>query len=790
MPALFRFLLLFLLLPGFAFAQVPAVKVGVKEPGLYLVTGQHLLNLGIDVSGLDPGKFRVTHRGTEVATRLLFDSLSGQYGIEFYGTGIAHDDPLYPVTETDVYWLWLDGIGTPSRVPVIDNQSGSPYTIPTEYVKKAHLEENNVYASGTPVAVGGDRWVWSDRLQVTGFLDIPFTATGIAANADITVRVRLQGATDDLVTAPDHDIQVWLNTPTCLLGQGQWDGFDLFEAQYTVPASACLNEGANTIRIENVGAAGASVDSVLVDWVEVAYQRGFQAENNVLEFDYQGSGPQYFKLSGFNTNNIDVFDISDPYQVTKLQNITHSGGYGSAEFWDTGDPAGKRYLAIPSGGWLLPALLEVDRPSALATPYNGADYILIAHPDLLAAVQPLADFRAAQGLRVQVVDVTDIYDEFSDGVTDPSAIRAFLDYAYHNWEPVPPEYVLLVGDATPNFKTEFTWHGKNYVPTHFITTADRGSVPDDNWFVTVDGNDPLPDMFIGRLPVNPANVHGTISKILAYETMTDTAWTNRVQFIASETPDLPVFEDETDALISLFPVTYDTDRLFISELGGSGVRARVLDNLSQGSLITTFNGHGGGTQWAQPSVLTSDDADALTNGDRLTFMAGFNCATGYFVEPFPDYQAANGLSLGEAFVTAAGGGAVGTWMTAWKGYFSQQRILENRFFETFLNTNDRELGALTTTAAIKALGNGAAQDSVQAFNLFGDPATRLESRVAGGGAPRGGGGGGPGGVGTGVGGGGGGCTVIGQATGWRDSAELLLALCAALVWVAVRRRAR
>jgi hypothetical protein len=86
---------------------------------------------------------------------------------------------------------------------------------------------------------------------------------------------------------------------------------------------------------------------------------------------------------------------------------------------------------------------------------NGADYILITHRDLGwdggGSAQPwltnLKAHRESQGLRVKVVDVEDIYDEFSYGITSPQGIKDFLSYTYQNWTSPAPQYVLLVGDS-------------------------------------------------------------------------------------------------------------------------------------------------------------------------------------------------------------------------------------------------------------------------------------------------------------------------------------------------------
>ena len=118
-------------------------------------------------------------------------------------------------------------------------------------------------------------------------------------------------------------------------------------------------------------------------------------------------------------------------------------------------------------------------------------------------MQRLAQFRRDQGLRVQVVDVQDIYDEFSGGLLDPHAIRDFIRYAYVNWPGPPPAYVLLVGDGTYDFLNNEGYNVKTFIPP-FLANVDpvMGETAADNRYVTVVGDDAMPDLHLGRLPVN------------------------------------------------------------------------------------------------------------------------------------------------------------------------------------------------------------------------------------------------------------------------------------------------
>ena len=50
------------------------------------------------------------------------------------------------------------------------------------------------------------------------------------------------------------------------------------------------------------------------------------------------------------------------------------------------------------------------------------------------------------------MSIEEVYSEFGFGEPTPEAVKDFLSYAYHNWRQPSPRYVLLLGDATFDFK--------------------------------------------------------------------------------------------------------------------------------------------------------------------------------------------------------------------------------------------------------------------------------------------------------------------------------------------------
>jgi len=98
--------------------------------------------------------------------------------------------------------------------------------------------------------------------------------------------------------------------------------------------------------------------------------------------------------------------------------------------------------------------------------------VLVRHPAFRAEATRLSDYRTTSGIKSSAFDITDIYDEFSDGGFDPGAIRSFLRQAYHSWQRPAPTYVLLVGEASFDYRGGYGSGALNYVPSVMIDLPD------------------------------------------------------------------------------------------------------------------------------------------------------------------------------------------------------------------------------------------------------------------------------------------------------------------------------
>ena len=329
--------------------------------------------------------------------------------------------------------------------------------------------------------------------------------------------------------------------------------------------------------------------------------------------------------------------------------------------------------------------------------------------------------RQSQGLRTAVVDVQDIFDEFGYGFATPQAIKDFIAYAYANWQSPAPQYVLLVGDTSYDYKDNWNIGTRNYVPGHLIYTEHLGETIADDWYVQVSGQDAVADLYIGRLPANsPAQAADMVSKIVSYETTANTKrWEKRMVFAAdNQTEDWEaVFETmNEDAAWYLSPSISQPLRFYLQEyedeqLAVSDLTADLLSAIDAGALIVNYAGHGSVNLWANERMLDNrgaqgrSDLSSLTNKGRYPFVVNMACLTGYFIYPQAGPYAADAWrSLAEGWLWPPDRGAIAALMPTGMTDPEGQHILSNALYEAIFALDKRELGASRGLCQGAALG--------------------------------------------------------------------------------------
>ena len=708
----------------------PSYKIPISQDGIYQLTYTDTLNAGIDVASVDPRTFKLYNQGSEAAIYVEGEddgSLDSSDHILFYGQKM---NTRY--TDTNIYWLRVSG-STGLRMSEKDGSlTEPPATTPIAFENSLHLEEDHWYVPYLPMQEEADHWYW-DFIQATS---VPVSKTFNATLNNLavgpytpTLRAKLCGGLSNSIN-PDHHVKIYVNDN--LVEDTWWDGQTehLTEADFS---QSYLIEGTNVIKVKCPNDTGVGSDVIAINWFEIDYHDTYVAENDSLRFSGEMTDTittWEYHVDGFTTNDVEVFDVTDPANVSLIINavITPTSSY-TLKFEDTITDT-TEYLALTTAQRISPLSIMLDTPSDLHATSNGADYIIITHADFYDEVLPLANHRAGQGPRTMVVDVQDVYDEFSYGVFDPEAIRDFLSYAYTNWLAPAPSYVLLVGDGNWDFKDNYGTGEPNYIPPYlaFVYPDPNGERAADNRYACVNGIDILADMHIGRLPAQTsAQASAMVNKILSYEQNPASGdWNSNVLFVADDADAAGNFDTLSDDIANNYlPSSYTAQKVYykITHSTVNEARTAIANAINGGRLLTNYIGHAAIQYWAAEQLFRIGDVASLNNDSKLPMMLPMACYEGYF-----DYP--NLPCLGESIVRAEGKGAVASWSATGAGPALGHHYLNQGFFTAVFSDTISEIGTATYLGKLNLYNKTGGEasgyrDLMDTYVLFGDPFMKL-----------------------------------------------------------------
>ncbi len=717
-----------------------ALRIRTAERGLYRLRYSDLVGAGVPVN--KTATFAMTYLGLPIAIEVR-DGNDGSFDPDDLVVFYAEPYGGRYMTQ-NVYWFTWGGMPGPrmgartvqpaGAEPIVSTITQtvhvefdrSYYSTYSELPKEAdHFFDNPLYANAASPVVSS---------TYTLPLDDPL------AGGEVALRVALHGGLAQSAR-PDQSVAVALNGHR-LVGAGifQWDGSVSHLVTTTVPA-AWLDTAPARLTLEAAldQLPGLTSYWVSPDWVEATYPARADAEGDRLYVEAVAPGPKELIATGFSAADVRGYDVSDPRYPLRLSAIHTQldGSSYTAHLWDDSTP-GRRYYLAGDAGLLAPLAVERDAPSAWRSPANAYDYVAIVHRTLSDAIQPLLDYRTGQGYRVAKVDVQDVYDEFSDGLVDPEAIRAFLSYAYANWNSggAPPRYVLLVGDGHYDFKGVARPDLPNLIPPYLIAVDPYiGETAADNRYVSVDSpGDNLPDMHIGRIPAKtPADVTAVVDKIIAYETAAPAGdWQSRVVFVAdSETDPAGNFHALSDEVrLGWLPPAYQGEAIYYrmdaAHDSGAEMQTAIRAAFDRGALMLQWFGHASRQRWGSVSMFDVLDPTRLKESTAWPLTASYTCWSGYFINIQRSGQFGTEQSLAEALLLTPRRGAVADLSPSGLHVGSALLVLNEGIVHALLTDRVTRVGqAVDDGKAYLFAQSGSTQDLIDTMILFGDPATKL-----------------------------------------------------------------
>lgn len=327
-------------------------------------------------------------------------------------------------------------------------------------------------------------------------------------------------------------------------------------------------------------------------------------------------------------------------------------------------------------------------------------YLIIVYDDFYDATVPLADWKTGKGFDTTVTKTSEI-----PGGATKENIHAYIEDAYNNW-PIPPAYVLLVGDS-------------GQIPTY--TGTETGTCT-DLYYVTINPEDYFADIIISRLPGATADqVTTMVDKTIYYETgnFPDTSWIKKAAFMASN-DNYQVSEGTHNYVIDTYmiPNGYTCDKLYCHTY--SATTQQVKDAINNGRSLAIYSGHGSTDSWADGPYFSQADVNSLTNDGMYPFVCSHACLTNQFTVS---------ECFGETWVRASHKGGIAFWGATTYSYWDEDDILERNMFKAWWEDNIETIGGMTNMGLYYLYqyygGGGMSKYYFEEYNVLGDSSIKI-----------------------------------------------------------------
>jgi len=666
-------------------ASQAGVKIGVKQEGLYRVTRTELQTAGFDVNAAG-NLWQLWVDGKQQAINV---GVNDSY-IEFYGNGMDT-----PESGTKFYFL-LVGAQNGLRMATSSIRNLPGNVAAKSYNQYFQRKDRLIYIPSE--VLNGDEENFFGTTVVAGSNPNPVNFTFNLTSVDFGVSKANFELTIQGINQLAHLVSVTLNGEP--LGQLSWVGKIGKSGSFQIPTSF-LREGTNTMQLQATASTG---DQNVLNSLKVSYYRKYEAIQNKISF-YTDNYRQT-TVSGFASPNIRVFDLTDPDNPVILSGLTAQNNGGN---YKVVLPAnrGRAMFAAEDSGILTASSIAVNNPSTLSTPSHNGELIIVSYKDWLTQANDWANYRRGQGLSVEVVNIEDIFDEFSYGSISTAGMTAFFQYAKNNWQ-TAPNYILLLGDATYDFRGYENRPFDNFVPSKRVDTLYEETGSDEA--LSDFNNDGLAEIAIGRIPArNAANVTLVLNKVMTFESTIDNAMMRGATF-AFDDPNGYNFEELSQDLAAQLPG--NVPKSFIPR--NPNGRSLLIPELNTGRYLLNYSGHGSLSGW-ESGFFTNADALAMTNSPNYTMFFMLTCLNGYFLAPSD--------SLGEAILKASNGGGVAVWASTGKTTPDVQRIMAVRFYSQLSASSMNKIGDLVKDAKSNLIGG---RDVRMSWALLGDPTLKVK----------------------------------------------------------------
>lgn len=527
-----------------------------------------------------------------------------------------------------------------------------------------------------------------------------------------------------------HTIAAIPNTQYGIKGRHALDVF-----QTTSDAVSATNRSEQEVRYQFIKSASNDVGYLNNCLLQVKQQ--LQIYGNQTSFRSIASTQQTestFQI-GQATSQTQVWDVTNPTEAL----LQESSINASTIRFGTNTTNLKEFIVFNANASTprLAGKVTNQNLHGLTTPH----LLIITHPEFRNEAMRLKAHRESHNsLDVVVVTTEEVYNEFSGGKQDITALRDFTKYLYDKQED-KLNALLLFGKCSYDYNDVLV-DNKNFVPTYqsrnslhpllTYSSDDFFTFLEDHegeWGEVTSENHTL-DIAVGRIPVKSVQeATNVVNKLIYYDTDSKRfgKWRTNIVFVADD-GDFNIHQSQADQMARTIDQNhgqFNTSKIYLDafpQIPGAGgtvspeAKKKIEQAVYDGALVINYTGHGSERQWAQERILDEIQIQTIKN-KRLPLLVTATCEFGRQDDPvFP--------SGGELFILQPNGGAIGLVTTARPVSSSTNFELNQAFYDAFFqkengfNLSLGEIFRRTKNNSISGVAN-------RNFSLIGDPSMHL-----------------------------------------------------------------
>ncbi|MFT5566185.1 MAG: hypothetical protein ACI81Y_001127, partial [Glaciecola sp.] len=761
-------------------------KISISQSGVYKISKDFLSGLGLNTSNLNPDQINIYGNGGQMlplensvpraddleinAIQIIGDddgSFDSNDFILFYakgpntwlpdadGTTFTHEKHRY--SNKSYYYIGV-GVDPPKRIEIqAEIAEEETHTVDTFNAYAYHeVDDVNLTLSGRDLY--GEKF---DFVTSYNFNNSDFTFSNIDQNSPVEVKVRLINVTE---SPNSGEYQISCNNQS---------------KNFTIVGHGTGTYADNGVpKIETINPFNPTSDNLSVS---IEFQKDFASEEAYLDYIeinarrqmvMSGSQLSFRDLNSVGTDNIARFNMSNAGSLYKFWDVSDHlnvseiiiEGDGNLRSFKTQTDNLKEFVAFKNSGYPSPTSIGAVQNQDLHG-LEQQDMIILAAPMFVDQANDLADFHREEGLLVSVVTPMEIYNEFSSGNPDITAIKGFCKMFYDRStsESDLLDYLLFIGDAS--YKNNNIdplssplllcyQNEESLDPLYSFVTDDYFGFLDDN---EGEGDSNTVDIGIGRFPVNNVEQLGdVIRKIKLYASNNSSPlnsdcfsnesnvfgdWRTKMLFIADDENTVTHISDANimAEIVNDNYKEYNINKIYIdayqqvTTTGGERyplAEKDLRENIERGAQIVTYFGHGGEVGWAHERILDIPTINNFTNLYRLPVFLTATCEFSRFDDP-------NRTSAGELLLLNPNGGAVALLSTSRPVFANANEALAKAFFNLALEKDATNISygssgenvlnhGLRLGDICRVTKNGIpASTNKRNFTLLGDPALSM-----------------------------------------------------------------